>query len=560
MSSNPVAALELSRLEFGAAAANAKLALMKQLARTRLGSARAVMRLHEALCFIRAYPDNSAVLAQVQTMLAGFSARADLRAHRHALADSGIAGTSIHYRFFAGQAQWLAQHWPDKLRLDRSDIDADVRIACALPTLVTPAEACALIELKLPGYAVLDRLRSKDETDATFLLRRIAAMPGNGFTREAYSDGVDASYVLAPGHDTPSRTTAHFVGAAVVFRNQPPIRSRPDLRAEMVRAPRSVRRLSARDGEAIINLARGAMVTRARSLEAFSFADARDVWFVNDGDGDGDSAGLAFALIGVTPERRHAVASYYGALTLRNGVPIGYAQSDITGCSAALSFNTFDTFRGGEAGFTFARWLAALRHVFGTTSFTIEPYQLGKDNDEALESGAWWFYAKLGFAPRDAATAKLAHAEQARVQRDPRYRIGPAMLGRLAAQYLFFDLVPTAPHPLLAMAELGLRSGAALSARAASNRERAVDEASAELLQHCGVASLRGFSPDQREAWHRLAPILTLLDLAAWPLDERRALVELIRGKGGRSERDYVARYLAHPKLDAALQQCASRR
>jgi len=73
------------------------------------------------------------------------------------------------------------------------------------------------------------------------------------------------------------------------------------------------------------------------------------------------------------------------------------------------------------------------------------------------------------------------------------------------------------------------------------------------LLRHCELPSLRGFSPDQREAWRRLAPILTLLDLGAWPDDERRALVDLIRAKGARSERDYVARYLAHPKLDAAL-------
>jgi hypothetical protein len=96
-------------------------------------------------------------------------------------------------------------------------------------------------------------------------------------------------------------------------------------------------------------------VTRARSLEAFSFADARDAWLVDDGDG------LAFAFVGVVPERRHAVASYYGGLTLRNGVPIGYHQADVVGRGAALSFNTFDTFRGGEAAFTFGRWLAALR-------------------------------------------------------------------------------------------------------------------------------------------------------------------------------------------------------
>jgi hypothetical protein len=80
-----------------------------------------------------------------------------------------------------------------------------------------------------------------------------------------------------------------------------------------------------------------------------------------------------------------------------------------------------------------------------------------------------------------------------------------------------------------------------------------VDEASAELMRQCGLKSLRGFSQDQREAWRRIAPIIALLDVASWRDDERRALVDLIRAKGGRSERDYVARYLAHPGLDAAV-------
>jgi len=547
MSSPLLAELERRRFEFGADAAQAKLALLGRLARTRLGSARAVMRLHEALCFIRAYPDSAAVLAQVQAMLAAFDRRADLRAHRIALADSGIAGTATHYRFFAGQAQWLAQRWPNQLRLDRSAPGADERIANALAPLVTPVEASALVELKLPGYAALDRLRGTDETDAAFLLRRIAAMAADAFTREAYSDILDASYVLAPGPDTPSRTAAHFAGAPLVFRRHPPSRVRPDLRAEIARSPRSLRRMSVRDGTSIVELARAAMVVRHRSLEAFSFAEPRDAWLVDHGDG------LAMTLVGVVPERRHAVASSYAGLTLRNGVPIGYHQADIVGGSAALSFNTFDTFRGGEAAYTFARWLAALRHAFGTTSFTLDPYQLG--NDEALESGAWWFYAKLGFRPRDAATSRLARDELARLARRPRHRTGAATLRRLAARHLFFDLEPGRALPLCSLAALGLRTGASLSARAGSDRERAVDQDSSALLRHCGLPSLRRFSAEQREAWRRLAPILALLDVGAWPDDERCALVDLIRAKGARSERDYVARCLAHPKLDAALRR-----
>ena len=72
-------------------------------------------------------------------------------------------------------------------------------------------------------------------------------------------------------------------------------------------------------------------------------------------------------------------------------------------------------------------------------------------------------------------------------------------------------------------------------------------------MRHCGLASLRGFSADPREAWRRFAPILALLDLGAWSDDERRALVDVIRAKGGRSERDYIERYCAHPRLHAAL-------
>lgn len=552
MSSTPLAKLERLRLDFGPGAASIKRGLLTQLARTRLGSARAVRRLHEALCFIRAYPDNAELLEQARHMLDGFARRADLRAHRTVLADSGIAGTTIHYRFFAGQALWLATRWADQLRLDRDDTQAEARIARALPPLLTPAETKALTELKLPGYAALDRLRGADETDAVFLLRRIAAMPGSTYTREVCSDSIDASFVLAAGPDTPSRSSAHCARAPVVFRCAPPPRARPELRAELARAPRSVRRMAPRDATLVIELARGAMVTRSRSLEAFSFADARDAWFVDDGDG------LAFALIGVLPQRRHTIASFYGGLTLRNGVPIGYTQADLVGRGAALSFNAFETFRGTEAAFTFARWLAALRHVFGSTSFSIEPYQLGKDNDEALDSGAWWFYAKLGFAPRDAATRRIVHAETVRVQRRPTHRSSVSTLRRLALQHLFFDLDPAQPHAHIALHELGLRAGAALAARAGSDRERSVNEASAELLRHCGLTTLRGFSPGQREAWRRFATVLALLDLRSWPKSARRALVELVRAKGGRSERDYVERYLAHPWLDAALLRAAA--
>lgn len=547
MSLRALAELERRRFEFGPEAAARRLELLGRLARARLASARAVSRLHDVLCFIRAYPDDAAILAQAEKMLQGFQLRADLRAHRTALANTGIAGTTIHYRFFAGQAHWLARKWPQQLKLDRSDREAEVRIAQALPTLLTHAEACALRELKEPAYRGLDRLRGSGETDAVFLLRNAAAMPGSGFTREAFVDSMDASFVLAPGPGTPSRTLERFDAAPVVLRSEAPPRGRPDLRQELERAPRALKRLTGHRAQSLVDLARGAMAVRERSLEAFSFADARDAWLVDDGDG------LAFCFAGVIPERRHAVASYYGGLTLRNGVPIGYWQADILGAGAALSFNTFEAFRGAEAAHVFVRWLAALRHLFGTTSFSIEPYQLGKGNEEGIESGAWWFYAKLGFRPRDPAALALAAAELRKAARRSRHRTAPATLRRLAGHHVFFDADPSRPRPFVSLAELGMRCGMALSARGATDRTRAVDEASDALMHLCALDSLRSFTSAQREAWRRLAPVLAMLDVVRWSAGERHALVELVRAKGGRSERDYVLRYRAHPRLDAAI-------
>jgi hypothetical protein len=555
MVARPLPALTRLARQYGPGLAVRKLALMQQLARTRLARPAAVLGLHETLCWLRAYPDDAAVQQQAARMLETFAQRADLLAHREALADSGIAGTAIHYRFFAGQAQWLASRWPAQLQLDRPAFDEamDERLARALPPLLTPTETQALVELKLPGLAALDRVRAAQGSDAAFLVGRIAAMPGNGFTREAFSDALDVAYVLAGAPGTPARGSACVAAAPVVFRVAPPPPARPDLRAELARAPCRVQRLPLAQAESVVDLARAAMVTRARSLEAFSFADARDVWLVDDGDG------LAFALLGVEPARRHALATYSGGLTLRNGVPIGYVQADIVGRCAALSFNTFETFRGGEAAYTFARWLAALKAVFGTTSFSIEPYQLGLDNDEALDSGAWWFYAKLGFAPRDAATLRRASAEQARLARRQGQRSSHATLQALAAAHLFFDLDATQPHPLIPLGELGLAAGAALSAQSGCDREQGVHVAATMLARACGAPAWRRWPVGQREAWQRMAPPLLLLGAANWRPAERAALPALAREKAGRSERDFVAALLAHGRLERALREWAAR-
>ena len=47
--------------------------------------------------------------------------------------------------------------------------------------------------------------------------------------------------------------------------------------------------------------------------------------------------------------------------------------------------------------------------------------------------------------------------------------------------------------------------------------------------------------------------LLAIPGLRRWSVPERQALAAIVTAKAGRRESDYVARFLAHPKLERAL-------
>ncbi|HVP14316.1 MAG TPA: hypothetical protein VMS88_02155, partial [Terriglobales bacterium] len=275
--------LERLRLAFGPAPASEKKALVAALEPLPLRSAREVLRLHEALAFARAYPDDAALLARVERMLARFDRRPDLRRFRDALADSGIAGTVIRYPFYSQTAQWLARRWPDRLAIDwRTFAKAD-DLEDLLPLLAHVAESPGLDEYDYGTRGWVRRLAGPRTSEAAFVIRRLAALRADPFLREKIHDRLDLPVVLAPGPDTPTRTRARLPGGRVRYQTGPLERGRPDLAREARRAPRSVRALSPATGRRLVDLALASMITRARDLDVFTYGDPRDVRLVDFG-------------------------------------------------------------------------------------------------------------------------------------------------------------------------------------------------------------------------------------------------------------------------------------
>jgi len=544
--------LEKLRGVFGNPAASARKAgLLRRLSRRRLHGTSAVHRLHEASCFLRVYPDDADVHDAAGALLSGFTSRGDLARFRRELADSGIAGTDIHYRFYWATARWLARRWPAKLSIDWSEFDNAGRVIDLLHLLLPYSETPALDELDLDARAWLERLRGPGELDGAFLVRRFEALRGDGFVRETLFESLDVPFRLASGETTPSRTLASTpLAGPTVYQRRPLERSRPDLWRELRRKPRAVLEVSRREGARLIELARAAMVTRSRDLDAFANADPGDVRLVDFGEG------LRFACFGAVPERRLLLESVYGFLTLKNGVPIGYVLSSALFRSAGVAYNVFETFRGAEAAGVFARVLAMVRYLFGARSFSIDPYQLGHHNSEGLRSGASWFYYKLGFRPRDREVRRVLRAELQAMQRDPSHRSTVATLQRLSADHVYLHRGALRSDVIgrLSLGAIGERVSAYLSRRFGSAREEGTRTCSREAAKMLGVRSFRGFSPGERLAWERWGPLVSLLPgVERWSAAEKRALVRLIRAKGGPRESEFVLLFDAHARLRRAL-------
>lgn len=549
----------LSRLtrglrEYGAGHGLAKRELLERLEHATLESPRAVRDLHEALCFLRAYPDDRMLLATVERLLGAFASRRDVRRFREQLADTAIAGTPIYFSYHWVTARWLAATWPAYLHVDWARFDTSLleRIA---HLLVPYAEAVDLDALGMSPQDWLARIKGADETDATFLIRRVDAMPADEATRETLYGLLDVPLRLDPGPGTPSRTRAKYRWPRVSYQTAPLRHGRPRLADAVELPPRSVRSLSRKEGGRVITLAREAMATRSRDLDAIMYASEDDVRIVDAGDG------LAFACIGLRPEYRAMIETIYVFIMLQNGVPIGYYQSALLFGSAELNYHVFKPFRGAESAHVYARGLAMVHALFGCDAFAIDPYQLGHENADALRSGAFWFYQKLGFEPEGAAVRRVLARELAAMKRDPAHRSSPEALAALAREYVFFYLGKRRADVAgkVNLGAIALATSSYVAKRFGADRARAAATCSAEAAALLGVDPRR-LRAAERLAWERWAPLCTALPgVQRFSAEEKRALGELVIAKAARREEDFAARLDRHVALRRALVALATR-
>ena len=229
-----------------------------------------------------------------------------------------------------------------------------------------------------------------------------------------------------------------------------------------------------------------------------------------------------------------------------------------------VGFNTFYTFRGGEAGWIYAQVLRCLCHHMGTICVSVYPYQLGHDNEEAIESGAFWFYRKLGFRPGRADLQRLAEREEKKIaasqNKKTNYRTPARILKRLAAGHVFYDLqgnnLPgsqTGAWDNFSTRHIGLRVNRRMARdfNADANRMRQHSTRALEKLLGLNTISL---TPIEQSSFENFALVLAEIpDARKWTEKEKADLVQIIRAKAKPDEMLYLHLTQRHARLRKAF-------
>jgi len=506
-------------------------ALLRAMPAVRMRKWSEVAALHEDLLFLCAFPASVAVRRDARRLLQSMVERVAALPRRERLRgdDTGIAGSVTRHVLPFAVARSLAQ--AQQAEIDWRNVAAETDLDAVVRPLLAPAAAEAFDSGE---YGTREFVALARPANARSDLQWLTS--DSGLADDWDSAEVPIVWQLG---NSPACVTHNVVPNLPLVVRDGLRRPEGDLRAQIETPLRSIELLPRKRASQVIDCARAALAARCREVNAMTYPNRDEVWWCDL------DCGVGLAVIGIAPRHRLALETNTGYVLFASGVPIGYGGVTPLFRQANTGINVFDPFRGSEAAFLWVQMLRAFHTLYGSERFVINPYQFGAGNVEAIRSGAFWFYYRLGFRPASSAVRALAAREAKRIAANRSYRSAATTLRALASGDLHLDLTrfdadDHFEESLLPRA--GARAARQLAAAATSTQaaQRKVATALAEAL---GVSDYGRWSRDERRGFEFLAPIFTNLpDARAWTASDREALVSLLRAKGLPQERAFALR------------------
>jgi len=557
-----LARLEEARARFGPGDAPRTERLLRTLGRRRFLDPKSLVRFHEALLFLRAFPHSASVVRQTEALLSAFRERVEaLRALNATLSlldapeVSGIAGTAIQDTLNYDVVRWLLRRFPENVDVAWEGYEGHNRLAQTLPRFLPLLEDDAYVEADVPYLKWLRAAKGGSGRELAWLVRRFEKLPLSDLERAELYDSLSLTVRWRLDNLRASRTRNRRAVRKIFYHDRPLVRRSEVFLAREIGSPLfPVKRLSGREGEEILDLVKEVLTVRYRELWGTTRGDPRHVVQADVG------RGVQIFLWGLPPERRLPLRAYLAGCSLKNGVPINYIEAIGLFEWMEIGFNTFYTFRDGESAWIYAQVLRLLHQMLGATCFSVYPYQIGLDNEEAIQSGAFWFYRKLGFRPGRAELMRITEREETRIAATPGYRTSARTLRKLATGHMFFELPGTAQRTWdrFQIRNVGFAVQRRMAERFTGDAKKARGRSAAAVARALGVRQDAWTGP-QRTAFENFALILALVpDLVDWTAEEKQDAVRIIWAKMGPQESRYLRLMQRHRKLRDAIVRLGS--
>ena len=510
----------------------------------RFSDPRELIRFHETLLFLRAYPRTPEVARLADAILLRYRERVLAADGGEAAFEepeiSGIAGTSLSAVFSYEVARQLARRYPRNLEIAWDRYDGVDRLGPAVARLSPLAAEEWPVEAHVPFRQWIAAARPRGVGDLDWLLERLESLPLAARERAAIYEALDIPLTWKMEGTRASRSLLRLPARKLYCHREPLLR-RADvsLMRELEGPPLAVKRLPRAQARRIVDLILDTSAARYRELHGFSHPDENRVFQVSPG------RGVDIFFFGVPPEWRLPLRAYHAGMFFKNGVPAGYVELLSFFERAEVGFNLYYTFREGESAWLYAQLLRLFRQTLGVNVFSVDPYQIGLENPEAVDSGAFWFYRKLGFVVVDPDIAKLVEREESRMQRNPGYRSSRRTVEKLAAGHILFQGPAAEPGAWnrFRIHNVGLAVQLAMAQGFGGNPEKFRHAAGARVSRELGI-----------EASSDLALALNLIpDLERWTGDEKRAAAGILQAKAGANEARYLRLMQRHRRMRAAM-------
>ena len=326
--------LEASRYLFGKQQAASVVQLLTRLDAKQFPDPPSLIRFHETLLFLRAFPQGPAVVRATGRILNSFhkkiaallQAGADMDAF-DTFETSGIAGTDMEDTLSFDVARWLIQRMPAKVDIAWDNYEPGRELGTTGPRFMPLLEDDAFVEADTPWRDWIEAAAGKRERKAkknaapAWLIERFEQLPLPPQQRSELYESlrIPLRWKL---ENSPITRTRNIKPVRQIFYHSEPLisRSQVSLATELAKRPPKLTTLSPKQGEEVMDLIREVMLVRYRELYGTTLGDPRSVVRAEIG------RGVTIYLWNLPPDRRLPLRAYVAGLTLKNGVPINYIE------------------------------------------------------------------------------------------------------------------------------------------------------------------------------------------------------------------------------------------